>query len=163
MFAAWTSVSGHGYVVDDHDEHIFHHSYYPKQRVTHIHYHFASPRHLEELANNKPAQENYGGIPPAYGYNVGSPFFGGANAHAAASLKNKEVAQASSLDKAKSGASAEKKADRGDIFYEKLIIFKKSHDRVKEQAQEDKKMLSKKDAGQVADHVQSAEQGQSIG
>ncbi|CAK4488278.1 unnamed protein product, partial [Aphanomyces euteiches] len=71
-------------------------------------------------------------------------------------------AEASNLDKAHSGASAEKKADRGDIFYEKLIIFKTSHDRVKEQAATDNKRLSKQDQSMESERGQQAKQGQSI-
>ncbi|KAF0689910.1 Aste57867_18680 [Aphanomyces stellatus] len=99
-------------------------------------------------------------LPSEYSVNLLQPF-GGASAGAAAEAHDKEKAKASSLDKAHTGASAEKKADRGDIFYEKLIIFKTSHDRVKENADTDSNRLSQQDALRESDRGQAAAQHQS--
>ncbi|RLO12509.1 hypothetical protein DYB28_012522, partial [Aphanomyces astaci] len=94
-----------------------------------------------EAPSNDEASHRRAGIPAEYAVNLMQPF-GGASASAEIAAHDKQKAEASSLDKAHSGTSAEKKADRGDIFYEKLIIFKTSHDRVKENAESDNKRLS---------------------
>ncbi|KAG9403555.1 hypothetical protein AC1031_006198 [Aphanomyces cochlioides] len=120
-------------------------------------------RRLAAISNKDapPKQEARASLPAEYSVNLLQPF-GGASAGVAAEAHANQKAEASSLDKAHSGASAEKKADRGDIFYEKLIIFKTSHDRVKEQAATDNKRLSKQDQSIESERGQQAKQGQSI-
>ncbi|RHY58214.1 hypothetical protein DYB30_011874 [Aphanomyces astaci] len=114
------------------------------------------------IANvNAPESNRQGAIPAEYAVNLMQPF-GGASASAEASARDKQKAEASSLDKAHSGMSAQKKADRGDIFYEKLIIFKRSHNRIKENAESDNKRLSSKDMSQEVDRGQKAKQIQTV-
>ncbi|RLO08032.1 hypothetical protein DYB28_010076 [Aphanomyces astaci] len=114
-----------------------------------------------EAPSNDEASHRRAGIPAEYAVNLMQPF-GGASASAEIAAHDKQKAEASSLDKAHSGTSAEKKADRGDIFYEKLIIFKTSHDRVKENAESDNKRLSSRDVSQQADRGQMAKQRQTV-
>ncbi|OQS00698.1 hypothetical protein THRCLA_21664 [Thraustotheca clavata] len=121
------------------------------------HYIYHALRHLN-LASKQQGNGEFSGYPN----NFGASPFGGANANAQVVDNGRIQNEANSLQKANAGASAQKRADQSDIFYEKLIIFKKSHNHVKEAAQTDQNQLSKNHASQAADQLKLAQQNQII-
>ncbi|RHZ01586.1 hypothetical protein DYB37_006727 [Aphanomyces astaci] len=68
--------------------------------------------------------------------------FGGLRSDVAVKAEARTQDKGATVDKAAVGASAERRADRGDIFYEKLIVFKMSHGRAQEMAALDQQTLS---------------------
>ncbi|OQS01422.1 hypothetical protein ACHHYP_01078 [Achlya hypogyna] len=144
-------------------------SHWPTSAERHYVYH-ALRRLGEEAAAVNPSAPKQEGLASGYGGYGGGAFgpggnlnpFGGASAEARAVDSAAVRNEAHSLNTANAGTSAEKKADQSDIFYEKLIIFKKSHNHVKEQAKMDQNQLAKSSALQTAEQLKLAQQGQVI-
>jgi len=88
--------------------------------------------------------------------------FGGASDKAKTSAHDLSLANANALNKKKNEASAQKQENRYDIFYQKLIVFKKSRGNSNEAAATVNKNLNAQNANQLQKRDRKAETEQQL-